>query len=222
LDNKKNMAMALLSIEDYGTGMTQKEIEFALTPFYSTKNKGTGLGLAMVQNFADQNNGSFQIRSTKGVGTTMVMSFPMVEPLVIRADSDEIDVNATKIDAKDWSAETILLVEDDSRVASFTKRCFEEQGFQIFSAANAEEAMDVLLEQKRITCMLSDIRMPGKLNGRDLAQWADNRFPEVKIMLTTGFDEDREGIEQTYPVLQKPYSVAELRNFVDQVLTAIA
>lgn len=222
LANKTNMAMALLSIEDYGTGMTQKEIELALTPFYSTKNKGTGLGLAMVQNFADQNNGSFQIRSTKGVGTTMVMSFPMVEPLVIRADSDEIDVNATKIDAKDWSAETILLVEDDPRVASFTKRCFEEQGFQIFSAANAEEAMDVLLEKKSITCMLSDIRMPGKLNGRDLAQWVDNRFPEVKIMLTTGFDEDREGIEQTYPVLQKPYSVAELRNFVDQVLTDIA
>jgi len=189
-----------------------------LTPFYKTKEKGTGLGLAMVQNFTDQNNGSFRIQSTKGMGTTMVMSFPLVESVAAPAVSDETNANATKIAEKDWSAETILLVEDDFRVASFAQRCFEEQGFKIFSAANAEEAMDILLEEESITCMLTDVRMPGKLNGRDLANWADDRFSKLKIMITTGYDEDRSTLKQTYPVLQKPYSVSELRNFVSQVL----
>jgi PAS domain S-box-containing protein len=214
----KNAEMILLSVRDYGAGMTHQEIQSAMTPFYTTKGNGTGLGLAMVQNFVDQNNGSFRIQSKKGRGTTMVMSFPLVESVAAPAVSDETNAIATKIAEKDWSAETILLVEDDFRVARFAQRCFEEQGFRIFSAANAEEAMDILLKEKSITCMLTDVRMPGKLNGRDLANWSNNRFPKLKIMITTGYDEDRSIIKQTYPILQKPYSILELRSFVSQVL----
>ncbi|ARO23719.1 PAS domain-containing sensor histidine kinase [Rhizobium sp. S9] len=199
----------LISVTDTGTGMTSEVRERAFEPFFTTKptGSGTGLGLSMVYGFAKQSAGHLQLYSEPGEGTTVRLFLP-------RADGGK-DPHPEKGQTEhtpSHGTETILVVEDDARVRRVTVSRLQTLGYTVIEATNGIDALKELEASQDIALLFTDVAMPG-MNGDELARKVRERWPRVKILLTSGFSEPHAAekeIEAGAGWLKKPYTASEM------------
>jgi CheY-like chemotaxis protein len=191
----------------------------AAEPFFTTKKaKGTGLGLAMVHGFVRQSGGRLEISSEPGGGTTVRMLFPAANgdgtslPQPSRAEP--------VLDPRSGAA-TILTVDDNDDVLDLAVHYLTMRGYNVLSARSGEEALRVLEDTgARVDLLFSDIVMPGGINGLVLAERARAMFPGLRVLLTTGYNEDLVSLRRpgAFDVLAKPYRETELTDRVRAAL----
>ncbi|HKT78034.1 MAG TPA: histidine kinase famiy protein [Sphingobium sp.] len=178
----------VLSIADEGEGMSEDVRQRATEPFFTTKGreKGTGLGLAMVHGFVQQSLGRLDIDSVPGQGTTVRLIFPAMaaddltpERVAVRPDTGP----------STGGSETILLVEDSEDVRTLAQEQLLSLGYAVIAAASGEEALTRLADQK-IDLLLTDIVMPGGMNGLELVERFRATHPDTPVLMTTGYNED--------------------------------
>jgi PAS domain S-box-containing protein len=206
----------LLTISDTGEGMSAETVERCFEPFFTTKasGKGTGLGLSMVYGFVKQSGGYIKIESKLGVGTTIGVYLP-------RADADAptevAAAGAPKI--PDAENELILVVEDEPDLRKTTLRALSELGYRTLEAENVASAIRVLAQNPEVDLLFTDVMMPGGKSGLDLARHARQIYPDLKILLTSGFmGQLADEVEELPEILSKPFRKKELAERVRMVL----
>jgi PAS domain S-box-containing protein len=193
-----------VDVADTGTGIPADIIEKVFEPFFTTKavGKGTGLGLSQVHGFAHQAGGTVRIESTLGRGTVLTLYLPRAPTDVVANDAHEMDVEPLR-------SGTVLLVEDNPDVASASTGLLEQLGYSVRWAANAEAALQEI-EKDNIDLVLTDIVMPGRLDGLGLARVLKKQRPDLPILLATGYSEAVQNVDADFPILHKPYQMNEL------------
>lgn len=207
LFNEENFVC--ISLEDTGTGMPDEILKHAIEPFFTTKNnEGTGLGLSMVYGFMRQSMGELIIESDTSKGTRIIMQFPVYGG----KESPATKTSSTVF--RPFNGETVLIVEDRPAVRRYAIRCLEKLNLNILEVDNASSARKSLDDNNNIDLLFTDILMPGEMNGRELANWAAEKYPALKILLTTASEKEamlqQPSSNLTFPVLPKPYSKGEL------------
>jgi len=197
-----------LRVSDTGMGMAQETQERIFEPFFTTKSygEGTGLGLSQVFGFAKQIGGAVTVDSKLGKGATFTLYLP-----TSRGDS------AREAQRKSTMLGPVLVVEDDAFVAELAAGMLNELGFEAIVAHSAKEALERLTAGDRPKLIFSDIVMPGGISGLELACKVRDRFPELPILLTTGYSEQVAGTHG-FPVLHKPYEMDSLAGAVRKIL----
>ena len=207
-----------VEVTDTGSGMTPEIAERIFEPFYTTKEpgKGTGLGLSMVFGFIKQSGGHVSVYSEPGIGSTFRLYLPR-DASVGAASADTVEAAVEKRGA----GETVLAVEDNDRLRRVVVRQLSGLGYRPLEAASPAEAL-AILERERIDVLFSDIVMPGPLDGIGLAQQVRERWPSVKVVLTSGFPgakrDDQPGGPGAVRLLGKPYRSEELGAVLREVL----
>ena len=201
----------MIAVADTGIGMERETRERAFDPFFTTKGvgKGTGLGLSQVYGFVRQTGGHVRIYSEIGEGTT-------VKIYLRRRFGDEESTNPklrTQDTARAIGTETILVVEDDEALRNYTTEILAELGYVVLEAHDGPSALHVL-ENKRIDLLFTDVVMPGGMNGRQLADEAVRRRPQLKVLFTTGYTRNaivhHGRLDPGVQMIGKPFSFSEL------------
>ncbi|MGE3887710.1 MAG: PAS domain S-box protein [Vicinamibacterales bacterium] len=207
----------LLAVTDTGVGMDAATRARIFEPFFTTKGsgRGTGLGLAMVQNFVVQSGGHLALYSEPGHGSTFKLYLPTVA-LPVAATRNEGPADAPA------GTETILVVEDDDAVRMFTEAVLNAAGYEVIAASNGAEALErAQATPKPIHLLMTDVVMP-ILGGHALAEQIQSAHPEARVLFTSGYTPDavsQKGIAiPARYFLQKPYSPAALCRKVRGVL----
>jgi PAS domain S-box-containing protein len=205
-----------LSVSDTGEGMTDEQRTLALEPFYTTKaaGDGTGLGLSMVYGFTKQAGGHVALYSEPGQGTTVSLYFPAAEKRL----EEGMDANSPPTEQQaQGSDRTILIVEDNAQIRRLTEARLGALGFRCISAPDANTAWTLIQAQSDFALVFTDMVMPGPLSGYDLARKIANHYPELPVLITSGFSENvlrEKDIGADYPMLRKPYRQADLAEAV--------
>ncbi|HEX3862089.1 MAG TPA: ATP-binding protein [Stellaceae bacterium] len=203
-----------LAISDTGCGIPPDLVPKVFEPFFTTKGleKGTGLGLSQVYGFTRQSGGTVTIESIVGVGTTLVLYLP--RSAALPAADPEIPAGSESSCAN----ERVLLVEDNADVREAASMLLAQLGYRVVEVDNAAAALDVLGSGERFNLVFSDIVMPGDLNGIGLARQVRNKYPQMRVLLTTGYSQSEAAAQSGFPVLRKPYRLAALARAVSDVL----
>jgi len=207
----------VLAVRDTGAGMPADVAARAFEPFFTTKDvgKGTGLGLSMVYGFAKQSNGQAQIDSEVGKGTTVRVYLP-------RSVGTPPPPVAPPSAAVGSRAETILVVEDDADVRTLTCIQLRALGYGVLDAPNARDALLLLERNPGISLLLTDLMMPGGMDGMTLGNLAVRRNPGIKVLYMSGYAEtlmvDGGGEERGPALLHKPFRKQQLADTVRAVL----
>jgi len=192
---------ALIEVADNGTGMNADTLSRACEPFFTTKRLGlgSGLGLAMAYGFAKQSGGGISIQSQPDQGTTVLMVLPMAAP---EPEADEPGEEAVL----PHSGELVLLVEDEPNVRRVVRQQLIDLGYPVIEAENGMQALEMIEYITDIAIVVSDVIMPGSLNGRQLAERVLTERPQVRFVLMSGYTDETD-IENTHvlPVLAKPF-----------------
>ena len=194
-----------LSVTDTGEGMDQETLLKATEPFFTTKGvgKGTGLGLSMVHGFAEQSGGRLILHSQKGAGTTAELLLPV-------AKTSEKPIPATPAPlTKALRPLTILAVDDDALVLMNTVHMLEDLGHTVFEAYSGYEALEILRREDGIDLVVTDQAMP-KMTGTELAKIIKREWPDIPVLLATGYADRVRGDDIGLPKLTKPYMQREL------------
>jgi PAS domain S-box-containing protein len=199
----------VLRISDNGPGMPTEVMDRVFEPFFTTKSfgEGTGLGLSQVFGFAKQIGGAVNVDSELGKGATFTLYLPASH----RAGEAETRSNGSRALGR------VLIVEDDAFVAELAADMFDELGFESVVTHSAKEALERVAGGKKPNLVFSDVVMPGGITGIELARKLRERFPELPILLTTGYSE-QVGLTQDFPVLQKPYELSALARAIGNLL----
>jgi PAS domain S-box-containing protein len=207
----------VLSVEDNGSGMTDSTRERATEPFFTTKKvgDGSGLGLSMVYGFASQSGGTLQIDSEVGAGTTIRLCLPSTHAslrLAPRADEPSVMPVTGRI----------LVVEDDDLVRSQVERQLRALGHSVTVASDGVEALRLISTEGAFDLLMTDVVMPKGLNGRELAERARLAAPGMRILLTSGHNEDAflrgNSGHGGDDFLAKPYRRRELEQKISRLL----
>lgn len=198
-----------VTVSDNGTGMKPEVMERVFEPFFTTKpvGKGTGLGLSQVYGFARQSGGGVRLTSTPRRGTEVRLYLP---PLATREAVEPV-TPPTEVRAV-TAGRRLLLVEDDPGVAAVAQELLEGLGLEVRSAENAPDALE-RLKRERFDIMLTDVVMPGGMTGIELARECARAWPEMRIVLTSGYagdDVDAALADAPWPFVRKPYSGRQL------------
>ncbi|MGO4910584.1 chemotaxis protein CheB [Pseudorhodobacter sp. W20_MBD10_FR17] len=204
-----------LSVADTGKGMTPDQIAHAFEPFFTTKGigAGSGLGLSMVYGFVKQSGGHVTIDSAEGKGTTVTVFLPTAaqSSKVVESHEDSKIVPSHN--------ETILVVEDDPRVRQLTVTRLESLGYHALAVANGPTALKTLRNTKGINLILSDVVMPGGLNGFEVADQALVINPALKVLLATGYaNNSAKAASNKYHIVHKPYRLHDLAKALRELL----
>lgn len=206
-------------VSDTGSGMPPEVVARAFEPFFTTKavGNGTGLGLPQVYAFAQQSHGSVRITSEVGRGTTFTISLPRTQGAVVETPRTSHDPGDAMRPLR------VLLVEDNGQVAEVAASVLTERGHMVVSSANASEALHVLNSGQPFDVILSDLVMPGEMNGFDLARHVRSRWPALPVLLATGYsDQAAKAIKEGFPLISKPYEPAALLLAVERTASAVA
>ena len=211
-DNGVAEEFVKISIADTGHGMPPEVLARAFEPFFTTKDvsKGSGLGLPQVYGFAQQSGGRITIASEVGAGTLVTLFLPRShDPVAVARPADGTVTAAARSDGERRGH--VLLVEDDKEVSALTRELLTSLGFNVTHVASAEAALGALANGRPIDVVLSDIMMPGGLNGLQLAREIRRRHPGMPVILTTGYVEAAAGMKDgEFKLLPKPFSVETL------------
>ncbi len=177
-----------LCVSDTGTGMSPDVIDRAFDPFFTTKptGQGTGLGLSMVHGFAGQSGGTARIYSELAKGTMICIYLPrhLGEEGV---DDDTADVSATPRSAEH---ETILVVDDEPLVRMVAVEILEELGYNVLEAGDGPTALKIMNSGRPIDLLVTDVGLPGGMNGRQLADAVRINRPDLRVLFVTGYAEN--------------------------------
>lgn len=202
-------------VSDVGCGMPPEQTERIFEPFYTSKTAGSGLGLSMVYGFAKQSNGAISVWSAPSAGATFTILLPSVDlqapPLATEAPL--APSTAAEIAQVTDHMPLILLVDDDRGVRRTIRRRIADIGYPLIEADNADEALELLSRIAAIGVVLSDVNMPGSLDGHGLARRIADSFPSVAVILMSGrIDPSGDGRTAFpgLPFLQKPFGDADL------------
>ena len=195
-----------VEVSDNGSGMDAPTLARAFEPFFTTKRPGlgTGLGLAMVYGFVKQSGGAIAIKSQAGQGTTVSLWLPASE-----VESELPGPTDPAHDEARGDQGLALLVEDDPEVRKVVRRALLELGFAVIEAENGSEAMQILDRTPGIALLLTDVVMPGGVDGRVLAAHARERRGVPRVVLMSGYAPDG-GQTTEVPMLAKPFTKAQL------------
>jgi signal transduction histidine kinase/CheY-like chemotaxis protein len=204
---------ALVSVSDAGCGMTSEDSARAFEPFFTTKEigKGSGLGLSQVYGFVRGAGGMVRIESRLGHGTTVEMYLPKsTEPAAKAEPIGIVPIRAAQ------GHETVLVVEDDPDVLNVAVSGLVELGYDVKTATDAREALEIVRSDPGIDVLFSDVVMPGGMNGAQLAMEAQRLRGDLKVLLTSGYTAsaltEEHGLPEQMDVLRKPYRREELAN----------
>ena len=202
-----------LSVIDGGTGIEPELLARVFEPYFTTKEvgKGSGLGLAQTHGFARASGGAVRIQSEMGVGTEVTLLLPRSFK-VPKASDEPVKFSVPERAPVAGSAGQVLLVEDDNYVAALTEDLLGQLGYRITRVASAEAALGALADDRLIDIVFSDVMMPGKMNGVDLAHELRVRRPDLPVLLTSGYAEAaKKGAEaEGVSILPKPYRLEDL------------
>lgn len=209
----------VLAVSDSGSGMPPSVLEHVFEPFFTTKEvgQGTGLGLSMIYGFAKQSGGHVTIYSEEGKGTTVKLYLPRsAEGAVPCGPADLADLPRGR-------GETVLLLEDDDDVRALAVRILEGMGYRTIAAARAEAAEEALAGAERVDLLLSDVVLPGAMNGPDFARKAREIKPSLKILFMSGYPAEaarRNGFADLggAPLLKKPLERRQLAEALHEAL----
>jgi PAS domain S-box-containing protein len=212
--------MACISIQDTGTGMSEAVLKRATEPYFSTKeaDHSSGLGLSMVMGFAKQSDGTLNIQSKVGTGTTILVSLPLAARPAQAADLDAVLPVAPLTSSGSLK---ILIVDDEAAISELLRIWAKAAGYTAVLANTADDAL-TLLSVNSFDVLLSDIKMPGQLDGIALAERASFIYPEMKIILMSGYSKETttNRINLPWPLLVKPFPRAGFHAAMDQASRA--
>ena len=209
-----------LCVTDTGTGMSKDVIERAFDPFFTTKpiGQGTGLGLSMIYGFARQSGGQVRIYSELGQGTTMCIYLPR-DYAHIGGDVPMKDGNHAP---PHGDGRTVLVVDDEPTVRMLVTEVLHEFGYLSIEAGDGAGALKVLQSEARIDLLITDVGLPGGMNGRQVADAARSFRPELQVLFVTGYAENAAvgngHLEPGMQILAKPFSMEDL---ADKIRTMV-
>jgi PAS domain S-box-containing protein len=201
-----------LSVSDNGEGMTPQAQKRAFEPFFTTKlnTGGTGLGLAMVYGFVKQSGGHITLYSELGLGTSFGLYFPALS----NEQSERIPQSGGANIAYIGKGETVLVVEDNPKVRKLSIERIRDLGYKTLEAGTGDTAYEMLKDGAQADIVFSDLVMPGVLNGYDLAAKIAKEFPQLKVLITSGYASDvvtdTFAHETSFDILHKPYRQSDL------------
>ena len=195
-----------IRLADTGTGIPPEVLPRVFEPFFTTKEvgKGTGLGLSQVYGFARQSGGAASITTSRR-GTAVTLFLPRTWETAAQPHPQIAPAGAAP------PAGRVLVVEDNAEVAEVSRDYFEQLGFQVRHAASAQAGLDFLEHEHNVDLVFSDILMPGGMNGVEMAETIRRRFPQIAVLLTTGYSSSaQDAVRRGFEVLPKPYDLAAL------------
>jgi len=207
---------AMIAVSDTGVGIPRHLREKIFEPFFTTKQvgSGTGLGLSMVYGFVKQSGGHIKVYSETGVGTT----FKLYLPRAATVPQQDFALDARP----EGGAETIFVVEDDVLVLGSVTTQLRSLGYKTLSAANGAEALELVRSGAAFDLLFTDVIMPGKLNGRQLADEIAKLRSPLKVLFTSGYTKSaithHGRLDAGVLLLAKPYRIQELARMVRRAL----
>ena len=210
-----------LSVSDTGVGMSSVVRDRAFDPFFTTKpmGQGTGLGLSMVYGFARQSEGHVRIYSEVNAGTTVKLYLPRYRGAVEETSAATSEESA----AKAQDGETVLVIEDEDSVRELVTEVLNDLGYRALQARDGPSGLKILQSRERIDLLVSDIGLPG-MNGRQVADAARERRPDLKVLFITGYAENAAMahgfLEPGMEMVTKPFAVDALAARIREMIGA--
>ena len=200
-----------LCVSDTGIGMSAEVAQRAFEPFFTTKpiGMGTGLGLSMIYGFTRQSGGQARIHSTVGEGSTLCLYLP-------RYLGEEVEAPPLQLGEipRAEAGETVLVVDDEPTVRLLVAEILEELGYHAIEAPDGPSGLKILESNVRIDLLVSDVGLPGNMNGRQMADLARIRRPGLKVLFITGYAEktvlSSGDLDANMHIMTKPFSVEGL------------
>lgn len=214
----------VLSITDAGSGMTPDVIARAFDPFFTTKpvGQGTGLGLSMVYGFVKQSGGHVTLRSAAGQGTTATIYLPRYNGAMGGAKPHQITQDLPPAQ----EGAVVLVVDDEAAMRTVIIDVLADLGYAVLQAADGAAGLRVARSGTRIDLLLTDVGLPGGMNGRQLADAVRSQRPELKVLFITGYAENAAvgngRMESGMEVLTKPFAVDVLAAKVNGMISTHA
>jgi PAS domain S-box-containing protein len=210
----------VLSVCDTGTGMTPDVIANAFDPFFTTKpiGEGTGLGLSMVYGFARQSGGQARIYSEPGKGTKVCLHLPRY------LGEDEVTEPAAGAPrAQRGDGETVLVVDDEASVRMLVREALEELGYTVLEAGAGSSGLQIIGSSRQLDLLVTDVGLPGGMNGRQLADAALLQRPDLKVLFITGYADSAiigdNRLRSGMHILTKPFSIETLAQKVSDIIS---
>ncbi|MBE9551612.1 MAG: response regulator [Proteobacteria bacterium] len=208
-----------LSVRDTGEGMNRAVIERIFDPFFTTKElgKGTGMGLSVVYGIVKKHDGWIDVESSPGNGTVFNIYLPAVS-----MKAEEIQKTPAPVEPIRGKGERVLLVEDEEAVRRLVSKALSRNGYVVFAAANAKEAMDIFQkEEGNFDLVFTDVILPGE-RGPEFVKRLLKVKPGMKVLFTSGYSDEKSDWhtirEGGHLFLQKPYSLSDLFRIVRTTL----
>ena len=209
-----------LQVTDTGSGMSPEVLARAFEPFFTTKplGQGTGLGLSMIYGFTRQSGGQVHISSELGRSTTVALYLPRsLQDTLLNADAGR-----DALPLRSGQGETILLVDDEAIVRMLVTDVLEEQGYRAFAAEDGEAALRLLRSDLTVDLLVTDIGLPGGINGKQLADMARLMRPGLRVMFITGYAGQSVLTSSKFDagsdVLTKPFALDTLARRIRQLI----
>jgi signal transduction histidine kinase/PAS domain-containing protein len=207
-----------LCVTDTGAGMSPETIAKAFDPFFTTKplGQGTGLGLSMVYGFVRQSGGQVRVYSEVGKGTTMCLYLPRHV-----GDAEEIEVDA-ELQVERGDGETVLIIDDEPAIRMLVTDVLEDNGYRVIEAEDGAAGLKILEGKGRIDLLITDVGLPGGLNGRQVADAARLTRPDLRVLFITGFAENavvgHGHLDHGMSIITKPFVIAALAQKVRELI----
>ncbi|HYF60103.1 MAG TPA: PAS domain S-box protein [Burkholderiaceae bacterium] len=219
-DGTSAREFVVLSVSDDGQGIDPEVLPRVFEPFFTTKEpgKGTGLGLSQVYGFARRSGGTVAIESAPGRGTTITLRLPRASPEAARPPADgEAPPPADAV--PDGSGALVMVVDDHEDVARATGALLESLGYTVCYAASGPAALERLQLEPQPRAVVSDVVMPGALDGIEMARRARARWPKIPVILCTGYSAQvQQAAAEGFTILAKPYDFEALERTLRDAL----
>ncbi len=207
-------------VSDNGTGIDKATLERVFDPFFTTKpiGQGTGLGLSMVYGFARQSNGHVRIYSEVGQGTMVCLYLPR------HLGQEDVEETSAPVGvSRRGAGKTVLVVDDEPTVRMLVVDALSERGHACLEAPDGATGLKVLQSEARVDLLITDVGLPGGLNGRQVADAARALRSDLKVLFITGYAENavlnHGHIEHGMEVLTKPFAIGDLTARIDRMLS---
>ena len=213
-------AYVVLTVADTGCGMPKEQISKIFEPFYTTKDfgKGTGLGLSMVVGFLEQSGGSIVLESERGAGTTFNLYFPVFEGSIQTTENP-----GTSLEPANLRKARILVVEDEPQLLTITAKKLALAGHSVTTSSCGDEALQIFLEERDFDAVITDITMPGELQGDQLVNRLREMNPELPAIFLSGYPEKinvTNGQHNSREVwFRKPFRWEDLLSAIETLVT---